>query len=502
MPRQYILVRRELARAVHEPGMRRDSARNVVGGASTGAPRGHGPTNVVVAGRLGGSKGVKRRCGVSISRTWGITTCPLERPMRILLVDRSKERMALLRRVLAGHMPGVEVTEYDVEQRGMPPASFDWSLYEVVIVREDLGDGESGIRWLENSRTKAVFPASVMIVEPGETKAITRAKGAGADAVLTSADLNAGNLLGATKAALARSRSRGRNDRLERSRDSPSHLFHDVRSGEAQLRPQHDYRDLRLIGQGGMSRVYLAERVEDKRPVVLKVLETESAAPELLKRFIHEAKLISSINSPWVVKILEHAFTQKHGFIAMEFFSGGDLKQRIEQGIRANDALLYLMEIAHALEAIHAVGIVHRDLKPANIMFREDDSLALADFGVSMRTDMATELTAPGTLVGTLYYMSPEQIGARPLDSRTDLYSLGVVFFEMLTNRKPFMANSPKQLIEKHLRDEIPRLPDNYRSLQPLLNRLLAKDPDHRFQSASDVITYLVPICKAIRKRR
>ncbi len=424
--------------------------------------------------------------------------------MRILILDQSRERMVFVRRALASRLPDIEVTEYDAEQRGKPPASFDWSLYDLVILNDDLGAGISGIRWLREFRSQPGFPPAVVIVDLGDTSEINRASWGGADAVIGHTDLNAGNLLAALKAALARSipEEAGEPESLPGDR-TPNQIEELLKQDtEGQLQPHFEYTGLRLIGQGGMSRVYLAERVADGQSVVLKLLETESAEPEQLQRFIHEAELISSLDSPYVVKIFERAFTNRYGFIAMEFFSRGDLKQRIEHGIAPGDALLYLLQIAYALVAIHDVGIVHRDLKPANIMFRGDDSLALADFGVSKRMDLSSELTAPGTILGTLYYMSPEQVEARHLDSRSDLYSLGVLFFEMLTGRKPFVGSSPSQLLDLHLSAEIPRLPPESRSFQAVLNRLLAKAPEDRFQTAADLIDNIWPACRALQVGR
>jgi serine/threonine-protein kinase RIO1 len=424
--------------------------------------------------------------------------------MRVLLIDQFKERMALVRRAIASRMPDVEVTEYDAEQRGRPSDGFDWSLYDVVFLADDLGNHQSGLLWLKDFRTRPGFPAAVMIADTGAGTDATWASWSGADAVIGGSDLGSGRLVAALKAALAGHGGHADADRAtERDNDEPTI----IRSAKAidplaQLRPKYSYRGMRLIGQGGMSRVYLAERVEDGRTVVLKVLETSGAELEEVQRFVYEAQLISSIDSPYVVEIFEQAFTRKYGFIAMEFLSRGDLKQRIEHGIPYEVALLYLLQIAYALEAIHAVGIVHRDLKPANIMFRSDDSLALADFGVSKRMDLSSEFTAPGTLVGTLSYMSPEQVGARRVDSRSDLYSLGVVFFQMLTKRKPFVGKSPSKIIDQHLHGEIPRLPSQYDSVQPLLERLLAKDPADRFQSATELIGYLLPVCRATQPRQ
>jgi serine/threonine protein kinase len=150
-------------------------------------------------------------------------------------------------------------------------------------------------------------------------------------------------------------------------------------------------------------------------------------------------------------------------------------------------ALEYLMQIACALDAIHAVGVLHRDLKPANIMLRDDGSLALIDFGVAKLRDAASELTALGEIFGTPYYMSPEQGEGAPVDERADLYSLGIVFHEMLTGRKPYVAGSPMAVIWKQCHAPLPILPAPLWACQPLLERLMAKSPEDRFASACAV---------------
>jgi serine/threonine protein kinase len=213
--------------------------------------------------------------------------------------------------------------------------------------------------------------------------------------------------------------------------------------------------------------------------------------PTQLQRFMHEYRIVAQIDSPSVVKIYDQGFTDDHVFIAMERFPGGDLKQRFGKAFPPKEALTMLWQISSALHAIHRLGIVHRDLKPQNIMFRADGSLALLDFGVSTMESMSTALTQSGELVGTPLYMSPEQAQGRSADARSDLYSLGTMFYEMITGKRVFAARSLMMVIHMHATEPPPRLPLPLKSMQELTDKLLAKDPADRFQSAREVMKYV-----------
>ncbi|NNM01269.1 MAG: serine/threonine protein kinase, partial [Gammaproteobacteria bacterium] len=147
--------------------------------------------------------------------------------------------------------------------------------------------------------------------------------------------------------------------------------------------------------------------------------------------------------------------------------------------------------IAYGLEAIHAQNIVHRDLKPANIMFRSDDSLAIADFGISKHLGGQWDLTKTGSILGTLHYLSPEQGLGNDVDQRTDLYGLGMIFYELLTGEKAFQGGSPGALVYQHLYADIPKLPRHLAEYQMVLNRLLAKEPGERYANANEFILHL-----------
>ncbi|TFY96342.1 protein kinase domain-containing protein [Ramlibacter humi] len=263
---------------------------------------------------------------------------------------------------------------------------------------------------------------------------------------------------------------------------------HQFAPGEEPLRLR-GYRLTRKIGVGGMTEVYLAEREPDGLPVVLKVLDASGKkASEHLSRFIQEYALLSRIEHPNVVRIYAQGFTDDHAYIAMEYFPGGDLRSELGAGMAQQRVLEVLAQIAQALTAIHGLGVIHRDLKPENIMRRADDTVALADFGIAkslLSDNLALTQTGHGDVVGTPYYLSPEQASASEnITPASDLYSLGVMMYEMLTGERPYRAPTLNELLSNHLRAPLPRLPQPHEKLQPILDRLMAKSPDDRFSSA------------------
>jgi serine/threonine protein kinase len=185
-----------------------------------------------------------------------------------------------------------------------------------------------------------------------------------------------------------------------------------------------------------------------------------------------------------VVRLHDLGVSDEHAWLVMEYFALGDLRRRMRARLTPRDALRLAAAIARALATIHAAGVLHRDLKPGNIMLREDGSIALIDFGLSKDAALALDLTDTGAIFGTPHYMSPEQGHAEPVDERSDLYSLGVILFEMLTGEKPYRAENPMAIVYKHRKEPIPQLPPQFAAVQPLLERLLAKAPGDRFAGA------------------
>ena len=248
------------------------------------------------------------------------------------------------------------------------------------------------------------------------------------------------------------------------------------------------YSVLHIIGHGGQAKVYLAERDHDGLRVALKVLDrTLRQDATFLERFVREYKLIASIQNEHVALIYDQGFAGDYPYLAMEFLPSGTLASRILEGLTSRAALRIASQVAHALDAIHSHGIVHRDLKPANILFRPDGTPVIVDFGLSKHLGWNSSLTQDGQLLATPRYMSPEQCVGGSVDARSDLYSLGAVFYEMLTGRKLFQTKDVADLVSAHLHAPVPRLPERLAGYQPIIDRLLAKDPAERFQSAREL---------------
>jgi|GEM_PF-347189 len=248
------------------------------------------------------------------------------------------------------------------------------------------------------------------------------------------------------------------------------------------------------IAEGGMSGIYLCTREEDGKPAVLKtILPRVEEAKKLraVERADLEFSVISRIHHNNVVRLYDHGRANDIVYTTMEYFDTGDLKQRMQQGITQQQALSYMVQVAEGLNAIHGSGIIHRDLKPANIMFRQNDTLAILDFGIAKDITRKLDLTLKGMRLGTPSYMSPEQgNGGYKLDARSDLYSLGVMLYEMLSKQRPYRGRAA-EVIKSHLYDPIPQLPQEFFEVQVIIDRLMGKFPHNRFESAYDLTQFI-----------
>ncbi len=250
------------------------------------------------------------------------------------------------------------------------------------------------------------------------------------------------------------------------------------------------YRIVRKVGSGGMADVYEAFDEQLKRQVALKVISPKFAEnEEASSRFEREILATAKLRHPNIVTIYGVGHEEGLTFYTMELLPGGDLKAKINAGISLKEVISIARQISKALAYAHKQGLVHRDLKPENIIFNEDGYAVLTDLGIAKV--MGKDETMAGTVLGTAYYMSPEQAMAEQIDGRSDLYSLGVVIYRMLTSKHLFDADSTWGICSKHIQQPPPPLPDEHSDFQPLLDKLLAKSPDDRYQSGDEVISAL-----------
>lgn len=247
------------------------------------------------------------------------------------------------------------------------------------------------------------------------------------------------------------------------------------------------YKIERLIAEGGMASVYLAVQESLDRPVALKLLR-KFDNPAQAQRFLNEGKIIASLEHRNIITIYDLGVVGERNYLAMEFLPGGDLRARINEGMLPIDALDVLETLGDCLSFVHQKGIIHRDIKPENILFRLDGTVVLTDFGVAKYLESDASLTMDGTTLGSPHYLSPEQAESKPLDGRADIYSLGIVFYEMLTGQKPFQGDSSIEIIISHLTSAIPVLPASLQCYQPLFMRMIAKNPADRFASADELV--------------
>lgn len=232
-----------------------------------------------------------------------------------------------------------------------------------------------------------------------------------------------------------------------------------------------------------MATVFLATQQSFERKVALKVIaESALGGRDQAEQFMREAKIVGSFSHPHIVPVYDVGRIEHFHYLAMDYLQGGDLANWIKAGLKPEESEEIIAQVARALHFAHSKGYIHRDIKPENILFREDNSAVLTDFGIAQPLNASSE--GKRLVVGTPAYMSPEQVQAKAIDSRTDLYSLGVMFYEMLTRQQPFTGDNVKELAIKHIREEPPKLPFALRRYQSVIDKLLAKDPEQRYDSA------------------
>jgi eukaryotic-like serine/threonine-protein kinase len=414
---------------------------------------------------------------------------------RVLIIRHASGLVNRARRLAVEKWPQAKLEVHDLAAYGKPPADFRWDRYAHLLIDDEYLRKE-GLLWLSELRTKPGFPKIVRV--PGEV----RRHQPPAEIEVKAPPLPPKKSESRPSVADIKPVPQPLTKPLPKMEpvvESPSMIQRmDVKrlaDADAVLKAAgiQGFTPVKPLGSGATANVCLCERA-NKEQVVLKILKGEgSGDSDLLARFVQEYFATSSIDSPYVAKVYEHGFTESHAYIVMEYFPAGDLRARVaRERPSVEESMIIIGSILAALMSVHAAGIIHRDLKPANVMFRDNGTIALVDFGSARRDADPMAKTLAGVVIGTPYYLSPEQALGGTADQRSDLYSVGVMFYELLTGQRMYAASTLVGLFEMHKKAPIPKLPENLSRHQRFLERLVAKSPEMRYTSAEEALEALM----------
>lgn len=415
-------------------------------------------------------------------------------PLRALIVDGDAGYAAWLQHHLDASWPGARVRvadpgEFEHMRLSITRRDFDLLLLGAAFGEDPASQDSEGLETLRKLRDQPGLPPIVALAEDGNELIAVRALKLGAADYVPKRLLTAARLVATVRIALHAGKRRrpGTSSRAATLAAAAPTLQPAAPAPSAAPPVIPRYAILKMLGESDKATVYLAHSEELEREVALKVgRRSEDAGARQL--FAREYAAIAALNHPSIVDIYDYGMHGGHEYLAMEYFPCGDLKARLQQPITPAESLVLVRRIAAALTVVHGAGLVHRDLKPANVMLRESGEIVLIDFGLARGLDQTDGSTRVGTLRGSPYYMSPEQAEGRMLDSRTDLYSLGVMLYEMLTGKKPYTGATALEVLQQHVQAPVPHLPGPLAGYQALLDRLMAKDRTQRIGSAEELI--------------
>ncbi len=409
--------------------------------------------------------------------------------INVLIIDDHRDYRELLGHHVTSEWPAANVVKHDPSGSGPEATVASLRAFDVVLLDHRLGE-QDGLSWLRTLRAAADCPPVVYLTPERDEAAAVEAIRAGAADCIPKRRISNHYLVNAIKQSLAD----------EKSATQTMETL--IRSGPveklAEPVPLPGFRPLRRLSADPDTCVWLARRESDDRELVVKIMAALPDGDEgraLAETFDQACSAYEAIDHHAVATMHGHGISAGRPWLAIEYFPGGQLGKRLGVRMPPRTAIDYVTQIAAALDVLHYCDIVHGDLKPANILLRNDESLAIGDFGIARQMTDRAVLTIPGRMLAGVLYAAPEQALGKPVDERTDLYALGLIFFEMLTGRKPYPAASPLAVMHKHCHAPLPDLPQSLSPLRPVVHQLLSKDPAGRPQSAAEVLD-LLSACK------
>ena len=398
--------------------------------------------------------------------------------MRFLIVDDDADFRRALCYYVEVQWSGAAIVEHQPDKTGQLSDTLQLDGIDAILLGYP-SRHDDGLRWLDELRARQRCPPILVFAADGDEFLAVNSLKHGATDYFPKARVTYRRLVDSIVSAV--------------KRDNEADRASSALEEQWNLRRIKSHSFIARLHVSELSSVYLAQDPESGRQLAYKVLRhvPDSGGEQLFDRFLQEYEVVASIDHPHVVKIFSLGIADDHAYIEMEYLSGGTLETRLESAVTREEALNYTAQIALALGAIHDADILHRDLKPGNVMLRGDGSLTLIDFGLAKQMRMDAAISGTGQIFGTPHYMSPEQGHAASVDARSDIYSLGCIVYEMLAGKRPFVADTPMGVIYNHSHAPRPVLPDEFADLQPLLERMFAADPNDRFQSVAELLSWL-----------
>lgn len=425
----------------------------------------------------------------------------IARQLNFAVIDGSAGYRGVLSAFIQTQWPEATVEEVDPFAQTLRGFGVAFGIESDVILLGGIGTYAEARSSLQRLLAREHCPPVILMVarelEPQSAKLIE----AGAVSVLFKDAFSKSSLIETVTKALGKLNSP---EPVEHQLGTPA-IFSDTRTfgqfsfianGQCHTIVIEHFKFIATIASSHLAQVFCAERMLNQQRVVIKIALTSPLHSDEVRTFCERFRLISKLNGRNVVRYVDAGVADSWPYVVLEYLPGGDLRQRMAAGINSAQAVQILYQLSIALDSFHTGNFAHMDLKPENIFFRGSD-IVLIDFNISTHFGHVARSRAMGDVFGSPFYMSPEQAQGLAVDGRSDLYSAGVIFYEMLTSGRPYTGESAIQLIYRHIHDEIPLLPARVRRYQPIIDALMAKDRNTRVATAAELSAMLVPFLDA-----